>query len=397
MRRQIILTVLFFLCAISFYGQDSIIIEKPKKLTVDGYVSNMQSAIFQDINKTWVKDNLFHNRINIHWYPNSKISGSIEFRNRLLYGDQFITPGSSDGYDIDPGIIDASWNIADGESYLLNTMVDRANIKYTLKKSEITIGRQRINWGQTFAWNPNDIFNTYSFFDFDYGERPGSDALLYRHYSGLAASQELAVKLDSGQRITAAGLVKFNKWRYDFQLMGGILNEEDYVAGIGWTGNISKAAFRGEISYFHPMENAEDTSGLIFATLGGDYTFNNSLYIQIEFLYNQMLKGASFNSFNDFYSAPLSVKNLSFTEYNFFANASYPFTPLLNGSISAMYYPAFKGYYAGPSLSYSLRDDLEFSVYTQIFSGEFKQQINNVSIKQRLNFNLAFVRLRWNF
>ena len=36
-----------------------------------------------------------------------------------------------------------------------------------------TAGRQRINWGQTFVWNVNDVFNAYSYFDFDYKERPG--------------------------------------------------------------------------------------------------------------------------------------------------------------------------------------------------------------------------------
>ena len=34
------------------------------------------------------------------------------------------------------------------------------------------------------VWNPNDLFNAFSFVDFDYEERPGSDALRIQKYTG---------------------------------------------------------------------------------------------------------------------------------------------------------------------------------------------------------------------
>ncbi|MCG8318265.1 MAG: hypothetical protein MI921_02070 [Cytophagales bacterium] len=43
------------------------------------------------------------------------------------------------------------------------------------------IGKHRINWGKSYVWNPNDVFNAYSFFDFDYEERRGTDALLIKY------------------------------------------------------------------------------------------------------------------------------------------------------------------------------------------------------------------------
>ena len=46
---------------------------------------------------------------------------------------------------------------------------------YRDNKINFRIGRQRINWGTTTIWNPNDIFNAYNFLDFDYEERPGMD------------------------------------------------------------------------------------------------------------------------------------------------------------------------------------------------------------------------------
>ena len=61
--------------------------------------------------------------------------------------------------------------------------------------------RQRINWGQTLVWNPNDIFNAYSYFDFDYIERPGSDAIRLQYYPDYSSAIEMAVKADYENKI----------------------------------------------------------------------------------------------------------------------------------------------------------------------------------------------------
>ncbi|MBN2276051.1 MAG: hypothetical protein JXK95_17110, partial [Bacteroidales bacterium] len=256
------------------------------------------------------------------------------------------------------------------------------------------IGRQRINWGQTYVWNPNDIFNAYSYFDFDYEERPGSDAVRIQYYAGAASVVEGAVKVDSGKNFTAAGLVRINKWGYDMQVLGGILNSEDMVAGFGWSGNIGGAGFKGEISYFHPYRNFGDTSGLVFITLGVDYTFGNSLYIGFEGLYNQLPKDFYGAGFAQFYEGPLTVKNLSFTEYNLFAQISYPVNPIINVSLAGMYFPDVSGYFAGPSFTWSLMDNLNLSLYLQFFKGEFP---DITGVKMQQSFNLGFMRMKYSF
>jgi hypothetical protein len=364
-----------------------------KKWSLNGYVSSMQSVIIIDSLKDyWITDYLLHNRLNFHWFPYKSLSAKIELRNRFMYGDQL--KGDTEGsykksLEDDRGMVDMAWNIASDKSYILNTMIDRAYIQYTYEKFEVTVGRQRINWGQTFVWNPNDIFNTYSFFDFDYPERPGSDAIRLQYFTGMASVAEIALKSDSTGNITAAGLFRFNKYNYDIQVLGGILDEEDMALGIGWSGNIKNMAFRGEMSYFHPYRNYKDTTGLYFLSVGLDYSFSNSLYLQFEAFYRQMPKGFDVNDFMEFYSGPLSVKNLSFTEYNLFAQASYPLNPLFNGNLAVMYFPKLNGYYVGPSVSYSLMDNLDFSIYLQLFSGKFGDN--------RQHFNLGFLRFQYSF
>ncbi len=385
---QMMAVLLFFIANSS--AQEN---EKVKKWSLSGYISSMQSVMMVDsFDSYWITDYLLHNRLNFHWYPNESFSATIQVRNRFMYGDQIKNDEGSaykNSLENDNGGVDMAYNLAEGKSYILNTMVDRAWIQYTYKNFEARIGRQRINWGQTFVWNPNDIFNTYSFFDFDYPERPGSDAIRLQYYLGMASEAEIAMKIDSSNNITAAGLIRFNKFKYDFQFLGGILNSEDITIGVGWSGNISNVAFRGEMSYFHPYENMSDTSGLFFISLGLDYSFSNSLYIQFEGLYRDMPKGFDISSFLEFYSGPLSVKNLSFTEYNIFMQGSFPITPLLNGTLAGMYYPKLKGYYIGPSLGYSLMDNLEFSFYVQLFSGKLADT--------RQNFYLGFLRFKYSF
>ncbi len=372
--------------------------EKVKNWELNGYISSMNSVILIDSLKDyWITDYMLHNRLNFTWRPVNSFTFNAELRNRIVYGDM-IKNSLDDNYSKemskDKGILDASFNIAEGKSYIFNIAIDRFWLKYTNKKLEITIGRQRINWGQTLVWNPNDIFNTYSFFDFDYPERPGSDAIRIQYYPGITSVAEMAIKADSSGEITASGLYRFNTYGYDIQLLAGILNSEDVTLGLGWSGNIFSVAFRGEAGYFHPYRQFTDTSGLFLISLGFDYSFSNSLFLQIEALYRQLPKGSGIHNFLAFYSSPMSVKNLSFTEYNFFIQMSYPFNPLLNGSLAAMYFPKINGYYAGPSITYSLADNLDFSLYLQVFSGKFPDA-NGVKCKQ--TFDLGFMRFKYNF
>lgn len=71
-------------CLIPFWlsAQDP---EEPK-LTVRGYVKDMVTLNFAGKDSTLV-DNLIHNRINLAWYPSDHLTGKLEFRNRVFFGD----------------------------------------------------------------------------------------------------------------------------------------------------------------------------------------------------------------------------------------------------------------------------------------------------------------------
>jgi hypothetical protein len=374
---------LIFILSIRIYSQ-----EPGKKFSLNGYVSTVQSAIFDSLSGPFVIDNLVHNRLNFNAYINRNITFATELRNRLFIGDMVRSSSSYSGMIAnDPGLIDMSWNLLDESSFFLNTTIDRLWVDFNYNKLQARIGRQRINWGQTLVWNPNDIFNAYSFFEFDYIERPGSDAVRLQYYPTSSSAFEFALKADYDDRITAAALYRFNKWGYDFQILSGYFNSEDFVAGAGWSGALGSVSFRGEMSWFQPMENFTDSTGTGLFTIGFDKAFNNNSMLQFQFMYCN--NPADYENFLAFYSGSLTTKELAFSKFTPFGLYSYPVTPLLTISVSGMMFPDLKGYFAGSSLDFSMAENVDFSVYWQ----HFRSKVS--SMESRMN--LGFLRIKYSF
>jgi hypothetical protein len=348
----------------------------------------MQSVMFDSLSGPFRNENLLHNRLNFKGYISNTITFSAELRNRLFTGDLVRLGKDYTGMiGADDGLVDMSWNVFEKQSFLFNTTVDRLWIDLHLANFQVTAGRQRINWGQAFVWNPNDIFNAYSFFDFDYIEKPGSDAVRLQYFPSSSSAAELAAKVDGDNDITAAGLYRFNKWGYDIQFLAGIVNGEDIVIGTGWSGAIGSISFRGEASWFDPYKDFPGDESTVLITTGFDKIFKDNSMAQVQFMYcNNPLK---LNDFNSFYSGSLSSKDLAFSRFSAFGQFTWSVTPLLNITASAMWFPDLKGYYAGPSLDYSLAENLDFSLIWQHFNSEMAGTHTRI--------NLGFLRLKYSF
>jgi hypothetical protein len=367
------------------------------KITLEGYLSDMQTVY--RIPDQWLWENNLQNRLNLTLYPTSWLTGTLQVRNRIILGNTVRKfPGYADGLDGDNGWVDLSFvhsgDLGDSAGYLLTSAIDRFWFQLSFGNLEIKLGRQRINWGQTFVWNPNDIFNSYSYFEVDYPERPGSDALRLQYYTGNASAIEVAAKIDSANKVTAAGYFRFNALGFDVQLLGGVYQQEDLMLGTGWSGNVGPTAFRGELSYFRDLDQFRDTTGYFMFSTGVDYTFSNSLWLQVEGLYSAFAKELDIYSFLQFYAGNLDVKNLGFTTWSFFASVSYPISPLLTGGFASIWYPEWKGFYLGPSVDLSLVNNLDLSLILQHFTAKFDQPGGNGT---RENNTFGFLRLKWSF
>lgn len=372
----------------------SLLLNAQSKIEFNGYISNMgQSGFAKDKNDSYqfLNDFILHNRINLAYYANNNFTVHVQFRNQFLWGQSMTqNQGYAESFAEDRGFLNLNFNWWKNTNNLMNTQFDRTYIEYVSGNFELSLGRQRVNWGRTLVWNPNDIFNAFSYYDFDYIERPGSDALRANYYFGTASSAELVAKLDRANDFTLAGLYKFNKWSYDIQFLGGYVNGHDIVIGTGWEGNIGKVAFRGEASYYHPEVNFADSSGVILASIGFDYLIGNKLTLQWEFLYNDSKTLINIEqSPSAIFQAPSTSKSLSFSEYNMFANLSYIVNPLLTANLAGMYYTDYKGYFLMPAIDFSINSNLYFSLMYQ----HFNLELNNT----RSGSNVAYARLKLNF
>ena len=425
MRRRVPYLSILLLIALCFAFSESNA-QDDKKFRVTGfleYLNNTWIPPQNDIYKVlgiseWQNQSTIYNRFNFWYTPHRNFEFYVGMRNNFTYGPMVATYNElfnlagldyADLVTYDPGYFDLTFKIASANSYILYTNFDRANFKWTKEQFELTVGRQRINWGTNLIWNPNDIFNAYNFFDFNYVERPGSDAILMEYYSGDFSSIQLAGKLSYIQtridstnikeelKLTSAAMYRFNKWNYDFQVFGGVM-ETDVTAGLGWAGSIAGAGFTGEASWFRDMDHFADTSGVFVASIGINYTFKNSIFINFSGIYNSEgatgPANASFEnilgSFSSIYSSSLNVKNLTRSRLDLFGQISYPATPLISVDLASIYNPYDGSGFVGPSVNISLTDNMSLMLVGQIFWGDSLTEYGDIG-------QMYFLDLKWSF
>ena len=363
---------------------------KEPKWYVDGYVKNLVTvSLIRGLDSAWV-ENQIHHRLGLEWYPNPNLTGSIEIRNRIFYGD-FVKniPFYDELVDLNDDFFDLSVIIVDSESWLIHSMIDRAYLEWNKEDWEVTLGRQRINWGVTLVWNPHDLFNAFSFFDFDYEERPGSDALRVKKYTGFASSIEFAANIaDDFNQQTSALLWKLNQWEYDFQFLVGKA-KEDLAVGVGWAGNLSDAAFKGELTYLHPYrDNAFDPVWL--ASISADYSFESSLYLHSSVYLNSGGEQNPDNPFLNTRIGRLTVRDLSPYIVSTLLQTSYTFNPLLNGGMALIFYPGSNALFLNPTATVSLKKNWDLDLIGQFFFDKVNESYRPVN-------KLLFFRLKFSY
>lgn len=361
------------------YGQE----EKQRTVSLSGYLKDMATFNLPEGADTVAIDNLVHNRLNFKWFPSERFQLRLELRSRIFSGDYVgLIPNYGELIDVNNDFFDGSWLVVDNDKLIIHTMIDRAYAEWKEETWSLQVGRQRINWGINMAWNPNDIFNAYSFFDFDYEERPGSDAVRFQKYIGYAGGYEIAFKMaDSVEALTAGFLYKWNQSNYDFQVLTGIM-KNNLALGGGWAGNIGNVGFKGEMTWFEPLDN--DQSRTYMGTVSGDYMFANSLYLNGSILYNSAPLGNG--TFELTSSSNLDVRSLSPFEWSAFIQASYPFHPLLNAGISAMAFPGNQGVFVNPFVTWSIVNNLDVNLIGQLFINGAPSSVY-----------VGYARVKWSF
>ena len=379
--------ILFFI--IILISLESTAQEKKSEFTLSGYVKYLPSYL--DYNSSYFDSetsHLIHNRLNLRGYFGENFSLGLEFRNRMMFGENSYISS-------DDGLVDLSYFIVDNTNFKMHSMIDRFWLKYQKNKIEISIGRQRVNWGINTIWNSNDLFNAYNFIDFDYIERPGSDVIRFQYTGDNLSSFDLVYKPSSDQGAVVAGLYKINKLGYDFQFLGANYYD-DIAIGTGWAGNIKNAGFKGEVSLFYPNKESLIEKNSTSFSSSIDYSFTNGLYVLFTYLYNSngFVNSKNLNLFS-ISESRLSPKNLMPSKNSFLTQFSGQLTPAINSSISLIYGQGINFLYMSPTISYDLNQNLDLELISQFFyrdiplndeENEFKNLLQGIYLRFKYSF-----------
>ena len=377
---------IYFLCfllfpfSFSFFSQENKKNKWKEKVELSGFIKYMNTTSVVDLDSL-ITDNLIHNRIRFKAYLSDKITTVIEMRNRIFYGEATrLNPSLGKQLEKDNGQVDLSFVSLDRNSLVIHSILDRAYMRYSEDNWELTIGRQRINWGVNLAFNPNDLFNAYSLVDFDYQERPGVDAVRFQFYGDDMSSSEGAIQIgNSLDSSVIAGLWKFNKWKYDFQFLAANYFK-DIAIGTAWAGNIKNAGFKTEISYFQPKTKFFESNGALSLSSTLDYSFKKGTYINASILYNSSGKNKPINSSNLFqtFIGDISAKSLMPSKWTYFGQVSGAFNPALNGSFAIFYMQGINLALFMPSIVYNINDDWELMLTAQSAFGELNTKFQSM-------------------
>lgn len=379
---EVFIRVLLSLCLMGplyCYGQVQ------RKWEIKGYIKGMMMSTQDPYHGDRLISEFTQTRVRNDLNISQHISLRMDARFSIYGGDLVERyPIIYQTMDNDRGMVDLTFENDIMEHYSTVFNVDRMLLDVDYNKWNLSIGRQRINWGVNTLWNPNDVFNAYDFFDFDYEERPGRDAVRFQCATGDMSFVEFATAYEENNDPSTAILYRFNRKGYDWQILTGKARG-NWLGGIGWAGNISELGFKGEIrySYFHddpPLEY-----GMV-ASLGVDRTFEPGWYIGLNSFYNGEMKNplvkAAYSS-DTYFSNLMGGSALSY-QRALALQLSKQFNIKWNSGLVLLYADGGQ-WVVMPSLNCSLREDLEALLTGMGFYGNSSQQSN------------VFLRLKWSF
>ncbi|MFA7116816.1 MAG: hypothetical protein WC140_06295 [Bacteroidales bacterium] len=359
--------------------------------TVDGYISVMGMGMYLD---DMSYDYSIYNRLNFEYSYGSNLFINIGMRNLVL--PNFGMSNNSNFFSRGVNFLPLTMNWHYGDRRDIKSIFDRFNIQYFIGNWEFCIGRQNINWSRSLVWNPCNIMSTFSYYDIDYPEKQGFDAVSVKYYLGDLSSIQAIAKIDSVNHVSVAAMFKTNLSSVDLQVitayenlsginplnnrnavLGGArgFNEsEAIVLGAGWEANIGPIGFRGEIVEHlvlndnNNIQNDNNKNALL-CSLSLDYMIDSKWSVQAEYLYNDSDYVINLNlyGYSSLYSAPSDPRSLSFSENNIFTRINYIASPIVNLSLAGIYYPDINTYFLMPNIKISLLENLDLSMISQIF------------------------------
>jgi len=379
--RFIIAFSLFQLC---FYSANA-------QVDLTGYINNY--SLLGETRPNPFDETLWQNmtsqRFNFNWRINNNFNIYISSRTNFSIGNstilKMIKATSTDDYNL----MKLSYSLVDKDDKWLGVALDRLALRWAADDFEITLGRQRINWGNTILWNPNDIFDSSPVINFTYPEKMGCDAVRATFYHSEVATSEIALSADRDGSPTAALFHRNNFRKLDYQFLGGVYKGHYLFAGGGFTTELKHVNIRFEGSYFRDFRKVGDKRDIVQIAMGIDKIFSNNLILQTEVLYTNKPYDISDVLFS-YVPKRQSVRELTTSSWSFAGQLYYPFSNLFSINSLVAYFHDQKAFLVGAEMSYQIFKNFELSLMVGAFDYTLGQSYSMDGLAGTLHLKYYF-------
>jgi hypothetical protein len=295
-----------------------------------------------------------------------------------------------------PEALDLSFDLAESELGSALFLIDRANVKLSVPHLDVTLGRQAISFGQGFFFTPMDLVTAFSPGTLDREYKPGVDSVRGDLYFGTA-TRITAVAAYGGDGETwdldsaiFAAHARTNIIGVDMGVFGS-WNRADRVVGFELATDFAGLAVFGEATATFPYVDADSSSPgdededyvepgrpFLRAVVGAQALFpegNASLLVEV---YAQSLGASDPARYlqvaqgKRFARGELSLMGQLYGAASF----SWELDPLTRPGIFALANLQDGSLLFGPSISWSLSDELNLAVGGQFAAGDRPDDIS---------------------
>ncbi len=242
------------------------------------------------------------------------------------------------------------------------TSIYRAYLQYRGMKHFWSVGKQRIPLGVGRIWNPIDVFNPIDSEAIEPNERVGTDSIRYEYAVSELSNIDATVSADKGA-LRVKGYLEYA----DVALVG-LWDEDGDQDIIGWEleGQLLETGIelRSEGGSFHDRSTGKRHTEFI---VGAEYGFANSLTLLGE--YN--------------YSDETMIDYFGFS-------VSYQPAMLWFCSLLVVTNLEDQSNYAGPSVEYSLSDEMTLTAGAFIYNGGSHDEFGQVPNRYYLRWFIHF-------
>ena len=337
---------------------------RAEELKFSGYYKNLlvNSETVAPAGQSYTLD-LNRLRLELKGKLSESVALDLQYDNEVLLGNYLHTRQFAAQKDQRP---DQLWNLdrnyGEGGSWYGRHRLHRGNVTLSSGNTDLRLGRQRIAWGTGRFWSPVDLLNPLNPIALEREERLGVDSVLAEHKLGPLSriSAVYAPRQDDGESSAALNWHS-NAAGIDYSLIAGRFRIERVIGGDVAT-QLGGAGLRAELTH-----NDRDAGPAYRrAVLAADYAFPNTLTLSGELYYNGA--GATDRVSYDFASLFAGrIQNVGRRYLGLYAG--YEITPLLKWNNYLVGNLADRSRYFSPTLTYSIKTNLDLTVGLQLFSG----------------------------